>query len=75
MESKYPGLPTFSDTGGLEEKIQVQSTPDNSNLQGRSSYRDCLNQITVSKEISKWMGRECNYATKYAGTETEFELE
>ena len=43
--------------------FHIQSTPDNSNLQGKlkksSSYRE-FEQITGSKEISKWMGRECN---------------
>ena len=29
--------------------------------------------ITGNKQISKWMGRECNQATKYTGMDTEFE--
>ena len=32
-------------------------------------------QITGSKEIGKWMGRKGNYAKKYTGMDTEFELE
>ena len=31
--------------------------------------------MTRSKEISKSMGRKSNYATKYTGMDTEFELE
>ena len=33
---------------------QIKSTPDNLNLLGSSE------QITENKEVSKWMGRECN---------------
>ena len=32
-------------------------------------------QVFSVNEISKWMGRECNWATKYTGVDTEFELE
>ena len=41
----------------------LQSTPDNLNLQGKLKkvrVIESLKQITGSKEISKWMGRECN---------------
>ena len=41
----------------------VQSTPTNSNLQGKSRkvrVIERLKQITGSKEIRKWIGRECN---------------
>ena len=34
-----------------------------------------LKQITISNEISKWMGRKGNQATKCTGMDTEFELE
>ena len=60
------------------QKLSLQSTPDNSNLQGKLRkvrIVGSLKQITGSKEISKWMGRECNWATKYTGMDTEFELE
>ena len=33
---------------------QIKSTPDNLNLLGSSE------QITENKEVSKWIGRECN---------------
>ena len=40
----------------------LQSTPDNSNLPGKSKkvrVIECSKQITRNKEISKWMGKEC----------------
>ena len=43
--------------------LQAQSTPDNSNLQGKLNkvrVIGSLKQITGSKEISKWIGREYN---------------
>ena len=54
---------------GFVNQLQVsvyfymQSTPDNSNLQEKLKkvrVIGSLKQITGSKEISKWMGRECN---------------
>ena len=51
----------------------LQSTPDNSNQQGKSKkvrVIGSLRQIAGSKEISKWMG-----IAKYAGMDTDFELE
>ena len=51
--------------GLISDIAQVQSTPDNSKLQGKSkTVRDIgsSKQITGNKElISKWMARECNY--------------
>ena len=44
-------------------KLKLQSTPDNSNLQGKSKKVLVIGsskQITGSKEISKWMGRKGN---------------
>ena len=44
-------------------KLKLQSTPDNSNLQGKSKkvlVTGSSKQITGSKEISKWMGRKGN---------------
>ena len=54
---------------GFVNQLQVsvyfymQSTPDSSNLQEKLKkvrVIGSLKQITGSKEISKWMGRECN---------------
>ena len=48
---------------GVVKTLDIQSTPDNSNLQGKSKKVRVIGisrQITGSKEISKWMGRECN---------------
>ena len=45
------------------ECSHLQSTPDNSNLQGelkKVRVIGSLKQITGSKEISKWMGRKGN---------------
>ena len=45
------------------QKLSLQSNPDNLNLQGKLKkvrVIGSLKQITGSKEISKWMGRECN---------------
>ena len=44
-------------------KLKLQSTLDNSNLQGKSKKVLVIGsskQITGSKEISKWMGRKGN---------------
>ena len=48
---------------GDVKTLDIQSTPDNSDLQGKSKKVRVIGsstQITGSKEISKWMGRECN---------------
>ena len=48
--------------GGVKT-LDLQSTSDNSNLQGKSKKVRVIGistQITGTKEISKWMGRECN---------------
>ena len=37
----------------------LQSTPDNSNLLGKSK-KVWVCQVTGNKKISKWIGRECN---------------
>ena len=44
--------------------LAIQSTPDNSNLQGKLKKVRVIKssqKVTESKEISKWMGRECKY--------------
>ena len=59
--------------------IKVQSTPDNSNLLGKSKnvrVIGSLKQITGDNKISEWGGGGgCNLATKYTGMDTELELE
>ena len=48
--------------GGVKT-LDIQSTPDNSNPQGKSKkvrVTGISTQITATKEIGKWMGRECN---------------
>ena len=44
--------------------LKLQSTPDNSNLLGKSQkvrVIETTKQITGNKEIRKWMGKECKY--------------
>ena len=57
----------------LYKKYYSRLPIDNSNQQGKSKkvrVIGSLRQIAGSKEISKWMG-----IAKYAGMDTEFELE
>ena len=57
-------FPKNACVGGFSiSRLHRQSTADHSNLQGKSTkvrVIGSLRQITGSKEISKWMGRECN---------------
>ena len=55
-------LSSCQSEGGVKT-LDIQSTPDNQNLQWKSKKVRVIGistQITGSKEISKWMGRECN---------------
>ena len=49
-----PKMTKFHNFISWNSEKQIKSTPDNLNLLGSSE------QITENKEVSKWMGRECN---------------
>ena len=84
MLSHASPLPANADVfpvvSSLHPKLrpEIQSTPYNSNFQRKSKtvrVIGSLRQTNGSKEMSKWMGRKGNQATKYTGMDTEFELE
>ena len=52
-------------------RVKLQSTPDNSNLLGKSIK---VRGIGSSKQISKKMRKECKYHAHFTGIDTEFEL-